>query len=181
MLNPMIEDLNVRLGPDHARPLLEAGPGLTNFQLSEMCYRAALSVAENEGKRVPAFVKRMIPHSIEKDGNLWRNRGEHLKALHRYLDSLKAWQGVRDWIASPSANEDDTYDKELSRDVTERNEGRVRRKAAELARLLCADPITGESCSFAFLARDWQAVEAELAKPGWEKSHSRGGVVWLDE
>lgn len=181
LLNPLVADLNRRLDGHAVLPEVPDESGWTNFQLSEFWYRAALVTAENEGKRVPAFVKRMIPHAIEKDGNLWRNRGQHLKALHRFLDSLEAWQEVRDWIASPNANEEDAYDKQLSNDVTETNEGRVRRKAAELARLLAPDPDTGEACAFAILTRDWAAARAELAKPGWKTSHGRGGIIWLDE
>lgn len=240
LMNPLIADLNRRLDADCALPPWPPGTGHTNFELATYCYRAAFVVAQHEGKRVPAFVRRMIPHSIEKDGNLWRNRGEHLQALHRYLDCLRAWQVVRDWIASPDGTgdvhahvghgqtdpgdhrghdhgthagqddhaghdhgdhaghghddhdhppvdaaawriEQDRHDKEISRDVTERNEGRVRRKAAELATLLAPDEATGQATAQAFLDRDWEAVERELTKPGWKSAHRRGGVIWLDE
>jgi hypothetical protein len=181
MLNPLVEDLNVRLAEAGPLPEIPLGESMSNFQLSEFCYRAALTVAAHEGKHVPAFVRRMIPHSIEKDGNLWRNRGQHLRALERYLDSLEAWQVVRDWIAAPNVTPYDENDKSISGDVTERNEGRERRKAAELAELLAPDAETGTACALAILARDWPAARAELAKPGWKKANTRGGIIWLDE
>jgi len=180
-LDPLIQDLNVRLDGSAVIPPLPHDTGITNFQLSEFWYRAALVVAEHENKRVPAFVKRMIPHAIEKDGNLRRNRGEHLHALQRYIVSLKAWQEVIDWLAAPDASEQDTYDKQLSRDVTETNEGRLRRKAAELALLLAPTPEVGEIAAAAILAREWATVEAQLALPDWKLAHSRGGIDWLDE
>lgn len=181
LLDPLIQDLNVRLDGSAVIPPLPHDTGITNFQLSEFWYRAALVVAEHENKRVPAFVKRMIPHAIEKDGNLWRNRGEHLHALQRYIVSLEAWQEVIDWLAAPDASEQDTYDKQLSRDVTETNEGRLRRKAAELALLLAPTPEVGEIAAAAILAREWATVEAQLALPDWKLAHSRGGIDWLDE
>ncbi len=181
LLNPLIADLNHRLGGHTVLPDLPNESGWTNFQLSEFFYRAARATADNEGKRVPAFVKRMIPHAIEKDGNLWRNRGEHLRALHRFLDSLEAWQVVRDWLAAPDTDEGDTYDKQLSQDVVQTNEGRLRRKSAELARLLAPDTATGEAAAEAILQREWAVAHTQLAKPGWKAAHVRGGIIWLDE
>jgi hypothetical protein len=181
LLQPLIDDLNARLPAAERLPAVPTGSGLSNFWLSEYLYRAALTVAKHEGKRPPAFVRRMVPHAIEKDGNLWRNRGAHLKALQRYVDSLSAWQSVLDWLAAKDLDENDAYDKTLSRDVTERNEGRLRRKAAELARLLAPDTDTGNTCADAILARDWPQVRTLLAKPGWKPAHTRGGIIWLDE
>lgn len=181
MLNPLIEDLNLRLPAADRLTPLPPGNGMTNFQLSAYIYDAALKIARAEGKYPPAFVKRMIPHAVEKDGNLWRNRGEHLRALNLYLDSLDRWKPLLEWLVSPRIDERDDYDRELSFETVQRNEGRVRRKTAELARILAPDEATGLAAAQAILARDDATVRELLRRPGWKTAAVRGGIRWLDE
>ena len=180
LLNPLIDELNPRLG---GVPLerFPAGPGLSNFALSERIYRIALRVATHEGKHVPAFVRRMVPLAVEKDGNLRRNRGLHREALMRYLDALDAWTEVSAWIAAPDTDEQDTYDKSLSGDSSERNEGRLRRKAASLARELAPDPASGDAAALALLTGRFADARAAISAPGWKDVASRASIRWLDE
>lgn len=181
LLNPLIDELNLRLRGGEPIARLAAGPGLTNFQLSEILYRAAVRLAANEGKHVPAYVRRMVPLGIEKDGNLRRNRGGHREALVRYLGALDAWAEVRAWMAAPDSDEQDTYDKSLSGDSVERNEGRLRRKAANLARELAPDAASGEAMSAALLAGRYGEARSALSAPGWKDVARRAGIRWLDE
>ena len=180
LLNPLIDELNQRLG---GVPLerLPVGPGRSNFDLSERIYRIALRVAAHEHKRPPAFVRRMVPLAVEKDGNLRRNRGRHHEALLRYLDALDAWAEVRAWLAAPDRDQQDTDDKSLSRDSSERNEGRLRRKAASLARELAPDAASGESVVAALIGGRFADARTAIAVPGWQEVARRGGIRWLDE
>ena len=180
LLNPLIEELDARID---GAPLerLPAGPGLSNFALSERVYRLALRVAAHEGKHVPAFVRRMVPLSLEKDGNLRRNRGLHREALVRYLDALDRWAEVRAWIVAPDVDEQDRYDKGLSIDSIERNEGRLRRKAASLARELAPDPTAADATAEALLSGRFAEARAANATPGWKDVARRAGIRWLDE
>jgi hypothetical protein len=181
LINPLIAELNLRLPADGQLAPLTPGPGHSNFRMSAYLYDAALKVAKAEGKHPPAFVRRMIPHAFEKDGNLWRNQGQHLRALSSYMDSLEHWHPLMVWLASPIADEQDRYDRELSIETTERNEGRVRRKTAELARTLAPDEATGEATAAAILARNDVEARRLIALPGWKASAARGGIHWLDE
>jgi len=180
LVNPLIDDLDRRLdGPALER--LPPGAGISNFQLSERIYRLALRVAEHEGKHVPAFVRRMVPLAVEKDGNLRRNRGLHGEALARYLDALDTWAEVRAWMAAPDSDEQDTYDKGLSGDSIVRNEGRLRRKTAYLARELAPDPATADLAAAALIEGRYAAARAAIATAGWKPVARRGGIRWLDE
>ncbi|MFW5845304.1 MAG: hypothetical protein ACOCXJ_03665, partial [Planctomycetota bacterium] len=68
------ELLNPVLRPYGEDLLLEPGTtGHSVFQLAERCYRAAVRI-EEAGVRQPAWVRRMVPLMIEKDGHRLRNR-----------------------------------------------------------------------------------------------------------
>jgi len=181
VLNPLIQTLNQRLPTEQRLVPLTPGAGRSNFQISAFIYDAAIRVARAENKRPPAFALRMIPHAYEKHGNLWRNRGEHLKALHGYVESLDRWRPLIDWLRSPIVSEVDSYDRQISQETVERNEGRVRRKTAELARMLAPDTATGEAVAMAILLREDGDMHRLLALPGWQTSAARGGIIWLDE
>jgi hypothetical protein len=182
LLNPLIAELNDRqLAELRQIPLLPTGSGLSNFQLAARLYDAAIAVAVNEGKRPPAFVRRMIPHAIEKDGNLWRNQGEHFRALQRYVDALEAWSQLLEWLHMRVSDQDELYDRAISLEPIERNEGRLRRKTAELARILAPDQSAGEIAAEAILARDFASMRKLLRQPGWKSSSFHGGITWLDE
>ncbi len=124
----------------------------------------------------------MVGHSLEADANLARNRGSHLLAVRRWLDAGEAWQGVMAWADSPAEDGNAAISRNATREVVQRVEGRLRRKAAELALLLAPDPATGEAAARAILERRWDAARRLLAGPGWKPtSTALGRVRWLDE
>ncbi len=180
LINPVFAQVDARIAPEERIGPLPDGPGITNFALSERLYRAALALAAAEKIHSAAYVRRMVPLAIEKDGNLFRNRGEHSAALLRYLDALETWQRIQAWIASPSDNEQDAYDKDLGRETSERNEGRLRRKAAYLARMLAPEG-SSELAATAIDERRFADVRALIAVGDWKRSATRGQITWLDE
>lgn len=196
LIDPILAEVD-RRSTAHGEPgrvaTLPAGAGLTTYELSTALYRAAIVLAEAEGVAVQPFMRRMVPLGIERDGNLWRNRGDHRRALTRWLDALESWREVVAWHDRPAHgdheghdehdedDEDDARDRAISRDSYERNEGRLRRKAAFLARRLAEDPALGERVATAIEARDWATARAALGSGGWRMAANRGGVRWLDE
>jgi len=180
LLAPIIAEVDRRAGGGRVAAL-PARAGLTTYELSTALYRAAIALADAEGVAVQPFMRRMVPLGIERDGNLWRNRGDHRRALARWLDALESWREITAWHDQPAEDADDARDRAISRDSYERNEGRLRRKAAFLARRLAEDPAVGERVAVAIEARDWISARAALAGEGWRTAANRGGVRWLDE
>jgi hypothetical protein len=182
MLNPVLEQVNRRITADQSLSLLPQEPGESNFRISERLYRACVLLSEAEGVRMPAYVRRMIPLAIERDGNIHRNRGEHLTALRRYLDSIEAWQEARAWSFKPTANEDERQDQETTRDSYEQNEGRLRRKAAFLAEQMALDKPVGAAAALAIMTRDWPSARASISDDAlWRTALAHGNIQWLDE
>lgn len=181
LLDPLVADLNRRLPEDRRFAPFASGAGQSNFRLSERLYAIALAVADHEGKRPPVFVRRIIPLAIEKDGNVRRNRGDHRYALDRWLDALDAWAVLRAWLVQPPTDEQDGYDKLLSIDSIQRNEGRLRRKWSGLARALAEDPGLGRRAAAAVEAGDYAGARALVAQGAWKPAAVRAGVKWLDE
>lgn len=159
---------------------LRAVAALSNYQVAGRLYRAALALARRQRLRVAAYVRRLIALGIERDGNRLRNAGDHLGALHRYLDSLADWQRTLAWVVDP-----DTVtirnDRTTTRESYERNEGRLRRRAAQLARELAPDPFTGRATASAVLERDLLAARMLIAFGAWRRSVDvYDGVRWYD-
>lgn len=180
LLNPVIERVNRQIPEAQRQPLLPEGPGLSNFRLSAHLYATCVALSDGRGVDLRApFVRRMVPLGIENEGNLRRNQGRHLVALDLYLEALRAWQAVETWANQPGTDSTDGHQRRVARESLERNEGRLRRKAADLARAL-APATVAETVAAAILARDWPAITAARATPGWVPIRATGRIHWLD-
>ena len=185
LINPLLAEVRARTAD--ARVIdLPRGPGSTNFAIASRLYRASVALGDQQeaaGKgRLAAFVRRMVCHTLDADANLARNRGSHLAAVHRWLEAGEAWQAVSAWTDSPAADDSAKHARNSTREVVQRVEGRLRRKTAELARLLAPEAATGEAASAAITARRWDEARRLLARPGWKESSTViGGIRWLDE
>jgi hypothetical protein len=182
LINPVLAQVNDQLPPDRRLELLPEAPGLGNFQLSELLYSATLRLAEVRHLQLHPYVRRMVAIAIERDGNRRRNRGEHLAALRRYLAGLKVWEEITAWCRQPALDEEDRQDREAALNLSQHNEGRLRRKAVLLVRQLATDPEAGERTAKAIDERRWAEAERELASAGaWQATVSHGRLRWLDE
>jgi hypothetical protein len=154
---------------------------LSNFQLSGMLYRAALSLGAKQDLRVASYVRRLVALGIEKDGNRLRNRSYHLAALERYITSLEDWQAALAWVQDPANNQGEMG---LRTTVSsyERNEGQLRRRAGQLGRKLAPDPILGAALADALMEREFETARYLLTIGEWKTSVAAvGGVRWYDE
>jgi len=180
------------VGFDDAGPLLEAESGsaaadryrvvesLSNYQLAYRMYAAVDALAARVDERVPAHIRRLMAIGIERDGNRLRNRGRHLDALRRYLDGLAEWQEIMAWAEDPYARQEPQAISS-TRMSYERNEGRLRRRAAQLARELAPDPVTAHVVEEAIMRRDVLAARMLLHLDGWsQRALGAGGVQWYD-
>lgn len=181
LINPVFMRINRDLPPERQIPLLPTGAGLSNFRYSELCYRATVRVAEQNGLRLPPYVRRMIPIGIERDGNHQRNRGEHLAALKRYLTSLEEWDRALAWSVAPEQVQDEAFDLDMNREMCEHNIGRLVRKIELLSERLAGDSAQAERLAAAVKDRRWDAVARELEAPGWKTTVAGGRIRWLDE
>ena len=181
LVNPVLEQLNERLPAERRLTLLPNEPGIGNYGISALLYTAAERAAEVNGLKLPPFVRRMVPLAIERDGNQLRNRGEHLAALRRYLESLVLWRQALAWSALPPADDDMLEDQRINRDIFEHNDGRLRRKVALLAERLAPDAAATARLLAAVETRRWDAAEKELSESGWKSAVARARVRWLDE
>lgn len=183
IINPLLALLRRRLGDDPRLAPLPAGPGNANFAIAHRLYAAAVALGEARqaagGPAQPSFVRRMVAHTLDADGNRLRNRGEHLAALRRWLAAGAAWDRIQVWIdTDPTGREA----RAATAEVLERSAGRIRRKAAELATVLAPDAATAAATAAAILAHDWAGAERLLDTPGWSaRAGETGQVRWLDE
>jgi hypothetical protein len=179
-LNPIIAEVNARVKPAYQVELLPEGKDLTNFTISSRLYQACIALADGaldgKGWLSAQFVRRMVPLAIESDGNLRRNQGQHLMALKRYLDALKAWEAVVAWSKLPDQNGNQ---QRVSMESFERNEGRLRRKAAQYCIDLAPDQDTATRAADAFNARRWGEVEQLMAKSGWRQQAANARILSL--
>ncbi len=184
-LNPLFAEINARSLPGFHVELLPEGTGLSNFTLSARLYQACVALTDGntdgKNKLTAQFVRRMVPLGLESDGNLKRNQSRHLEALKRYLDALQAWEPVIAWGNAPGANPSDANQRSVTRESVERNEGRLRRKAAQFCYDLAPDNDTGEKTAQAILARNWSEALRHLQRPGWKLVASSARIRWLDE
>lgn len=184
-LNPLIAEVNARVKPGFTVELLPAGPGVSNFTISSRLYQCCIALTDGslDGKSwlSAQFVRRMIPLALESDGNLKRNQGHHLLALKRYLDSLQAWDQVIAWATQTSSNPNDANQRRVSLDSVDRNEGRLRRKAAQYCYDLAPDSDTADKTAQAILARNWGEALRQLQRPGWKPVASNARIRWLDD
>ena len=184
-VNPLLKEVNARVKPGYQVELLPAGTGISNFTMSSRLYQACIALADGaldgKGWLSAQFVRRMVPLAMESDGNLKRNQSRHLDALKRYLDALQAWDTVIAWANTPSSNPNEANQRKISLDSVERNEGRLRRKAAQYCYDLAPDSDTGEKTAQAILARNWSEALRQLQRPGWKPAASNARIKWLDE
>jgi hypothetical protein len=153
---------------------------MSSFALSARLYALCASLADAQGQRQPTFVRRMVPLAIEFDGNLMHGRGEHRRALLRWIDALERWQMVQAWLAQPPAQADAT-EVGYGRDSAERNEGRLRRRAILLAERLALDPATGRRAGALIEGKKWDEARAACTGAGWREVVPGAAVRWLGE
>ena len=181
-LNPVLVLMNAQVDKGREIAPFEDRGGYANFDISAKLYRASIALTErNGGYGPPAFIRRMVPLAIESAGNIRRNRGDHIGALRRYLDSLREWQVVKTWGDATPRSDGDAAQRRGTTESYERNEGSLRRKAQQLARSLAPTPELGEEVVALIDARKIDESETAVAKPGWRTAIARGGVRWLDE
>jgi hypothetical protein len=174
------------------RPLLEPilvhtgrsavfAPGTDNFALAHALYRKSYDLAAHRGLHQPAFVQRMLPIALERSGDRQRQRGRYVAALMAYLDAVAEWR----WVMASAeglAAQLSPEQRRNHRESFERNEGQLRRKAAQLARQLAEDAVRGEELADRIMAREIDAARALLAAGGWRDRGRLGvRVRWYDE
>jgi hypothetical protein len=182
LVQPLLDQVNAQLPAGAARlPPFPAGPGTSNFRISATLYRAAVALAEARHLNQSAFVPRMVPLALESDGDLERNRGQHLSALRIWLEALDAWQELRARSQQPVKDQEDEMRRRMTIESYERNEGHLRRKCAQLARALAPTPERGEAVAADIMERRFDAARTALAEPGWKTTAHFGRIEWLDE
>lgn len=186
MVNPLLAELRRRIGDDPRLADLPAGPGNSNFAIAHRLYAACVALGEADlaagRSRLPAFVRRMSAHTLDADGNRLRNRGEHLAAVQVWLQAGAEWEAVKRWIDQPAATQQERNARASTAEVYGRTDGRVRRKAADLAQLLAPDAASGQAVALAILERRWDEAHRLLAQPGWKRTAGlEARIRWLDE
>ncbi len=175
LLNPVLERYDVALC------IPEGQIGLTHFQLSERFYRAAVTMAHNSKQKMPAWVRRFIPLTIEMDANYLRNTGRHYQAMLRFMDCLDEWDHVLDWMEDGS----DIYreaDKGLTLDSFRRNGGDVSRRLQNMLLSLAKDQEIAQACRTALAAWDLPKARTFLEQADvWHQQAPGSMVRWLDE
>jgi hypothetical protein len=180
-LDPLIDAVNQRIPAERRLPRLAAGSGAGNYRIAAGIYRASVRLAEATGYEQSQIARRMIPLCIECDGNQSRNRGRHLEALRTYIESLDHWQEVRAYYEAMPPVSEGFDQRSFGIESYERNEGRLRRKAAQLARLFTDDPAASAAVAQAIIERRFTDASSLLARPGWRQTATRGHIRWLDE
>ncbi len=187
LLNPLLAEVRQRCGNDARVVGFPPGGQLSTYAIAHGLYVAATVLGDynhrQRGERIlPAFVRRLVVHTIECDGDLLRGRGEHLAAVRRWIDAGEAWATVAAWLATPVEDDADLSARISTREVHDRKEGQLRRRAADLAVLLAPDPASAVACANAIIARQWEIARNLLAQPGWKITIGLNDHVrWLDQ
>ncbi len=179
VIGPLIAQVNNQLA-SAPLPSFPSGGGLSNFRIAAIIQRACVRLSEAQHRQVVPFEPRSVPLAIECDGDLERNRGDHLEALAIWIESLEEWAAALPRYATMSSDPGDEARRVFGLDSWQRNEGRLRRKAAEMAKLLAPDALGGEAVAADIIERRYDAAKAALAKPGWKRTASFGTIRWLD-
>lgn len=181
-LNPVLNEVNQRVTPAYQVALLPTGGGLSNFTISSRLYQACIALGDGsldgKGYLSAQFIRRMVPLAIESDGNIQRNQGQHLAALKRYIDALRAWEVVVNWTKAPG---EAGNQKRVAYESFERNEGRLRHKAAQYCYDLAPDSDTAAKAAEAIMARRWNEADELLKHGAWKTAASNARIRWLDE
>lgn len=186
VINPLLAQVRERTGDTQRAADLPSGPGNSNFAIAHRLYAASIALGEADERakrgRPPAFVRRMAAHTLDADGNRLRNRGDHLDAVRAWIASGEEWQRVQNWMDAPALNEGDRRARNSTGEVLGRSEGRIRRKAADLALMLAPDSASGRQAADAITARHWDEARTLLATSGWKRTAGFDGRIrWLDE
>jgi hypothetical protein len=180
LLKPVFDNIQKQLPPGELVPAIPPR-GSSNFRISSTLYRAEQMLEAALGRKDEApFGARMIALALEDDGNLARNRGDHLVALKAWLDGLDAWQPVGKWANEPNVPANQAGGRGGAAESYDRNEGRLRRKAAQFAVELAPTPEIGEAAASAIMDRRLEEARKLIEQPGWKESASTGHVHWLD-
>ncbi len=163
------------LGSSASDPAL-AAPALPEppYRMAARLYRLSAALAAATGRQQVGMVQRMIPLALEREGDRLRNLGRHREALAQWIDALRAWEPVARALPPPGHERWD-----VERDAYDRNEGRLRRKAAAMAQALAGDRAAAEAVAAAILARDHGAIAAGV--PALRERVARPAIRWLDE
>ena len=128
LLNPILEPYGEQL---------TAGSSYLPHELSARIYRSAIQVAEATGGELATHVRRLVPASLERSGNIYRNTGRHQQALLSYLDALMSWEAVLAHMkVLEQGNKNDQYQADLTFRSWRLNGIKQRQKAENLAREL---------------------------------------------
>ncbi len=179
VLAPAVAAVNRALPADR-RLDLDLSPGRTSFALAADFYALAVRIGETQRYPVIATRRRSIPLALEFDGNLYHGKGEHRRALLRWLDALAVWQSELAWIASPPDYVSRDHLR-WSSDISVKNEGRLRRRAALLAERLAPTPETGKAAAMLVEERRYAEARTALTAPGWRDAVATGRIRWLGE
>jgi hypothetical protein len=98
--------------------------------------------------------------------------------LNPYLDALRAWEVVVAWTKSPG---DVGIQKKVAYESFERNEGRLRHKAAQYCYDLAPDAEVAGRAAEAIMARRWSEADELLAHGPWKSAAANARIRWLDE
>jgi hypothetical protein len=183
LIQPLVDAVNRQVPAERRLPPVPEGAGLSNFRLASILYRACVTLSDARELHMAHSTPCMVPLTIESDGNLLRNRGRHLEALRVWLEALDAWRGLHDRYSAMSGRlgQEDQSQHDIALDSYARNEGRLRRKAEQLARMLAPDTQRGDMVAAAILERRFGDARAALAEPGWAETATFGRIRWLDE
>jgi hypothetical protein len=181
LLDPVIAGTNAVI-VEHggqAVPLIGDQVGISNFALSSRLYTLAVRLVDATGEGTPHATRRLIPLGWEFDGNLHHGAGRHREALAAWITALQTWDDVRRWEdAQPEGGP--MAPRGISREARERNGGRLRRRAEDLATRLAPDSASAEAFARALDGGRWDEARQLLAS-GWRERIPGATGRWLDE
>lgn len=166
--------------PDAAPPPVgaEVSEVLSAYSLAARLYGATWHLAAAELRPDISQVKRLQAMAHERESNRLSNVGAHRQALAEALVALRVWQEERDWRLSQAG---DSGGFRLADTSYRRNAGRLRRRAAWLARRLAVEHTDGDALSQAIEADDLDRAEQLLAEQAFRPHMpASAGVVWYD-
>lgn len=183
VLGPLLEQAGMEV------PAVGASP----YRLGATLYAFIIDQAPQRAYRVPSFVRRLLPINLEHDGNLARNRGHHRQAVERYLEALEWWQHAHAWIAEQRQTLEDgsipDWEQPRVRDqilltqrTAQRIEGPLRRKVANILRLLAPNDDHADTAEALLAGNDFPALRAMLYEDGWSAQVPHAPrIQWYDE
>ncbi len=181
LLGPVLKQVDDLVDPQQRLPPFPSGGQLSNFRIAAVIFQRCVQLSELRHQQVFPFAPRAVPLAVESDGDLERNRGDHLRALHIWIEALADWQEVIPRYLHASSDPGEEARLVFGLDSCQRNESRLRRKAAEMSRLLAPDPATGETVAQDILHRRFGDALRLIDAGHWSTSARFGRIQWLDE